>query len=149
MVGHSGPKRPSRKSVAINEMAPLMKCAKAEGPDDFLAPLPPLPAPRKKSSFGASLKYFLDTADEVHRMRASLQERLPSETARAMSRKKWLAHDIRKAQALEHVARVQLPNRTAAAWEIVEFMQKRFGETVSWKTAYKWLPPIGRRRAGE
>jgi len=129
-------------------MAPLVQRAVAEVPDDLVGPPPPLAAPQKTSSFGASLKYFLDTADEVHRMRTSLQEaRLQSETARAMSRKKWLAHDIRKAQALERVASTHLSSRTAAAWEIVDFMQQRFGQSVSWKTAYMWLPAVGRRRA--
>lgn len=64
-----------------------------------------------------------------------------------MSRKKWLAHDIRKAQALEHVASSHLASRTAAAWEIVDLMQQRFGQSVSWKTAYMWLPAVGRRHA--
>jgi len=116
--------------------------------DAFVGPpAPPRSAP-KTSSFGSALAYFLGTADEVHRMRASLEaSRLQTDTARAMSRKKWLAHDARKAQALEHVAGMRLPSKTAKAWEIVDYLQKSFGESVAFKTVYDdWLPPARQRR---
>jgi hypothetical protein len=154
MAGHSGPKRPSRELLAvkasIEKLAPLARRAMGQGEETFVGPPAPLPAVRKMSGFGMGLQSLLDAADEFQRMRAALEKaQLQSETARSMSRKKWSAHDQRKAEALRHVASKTFPNRTAAAWEIVDFMEKTFKQSVSWKRAYMWLPPVGRRRKGE
>lgn len=148
MASHSGRKRAAQQTAAIKEMASRVRRAIDGREDTFIGPpAPPRPAP-KTGSFGSALAYFLGTADEVHRMRASLEAaRLQSDTARAMSRKKWLSHFVRKAQALEHVANGNFPSRTAAAWEIVDFLQHQFGQSVSWKAAYMWLPAVAPRRS--
>lgn len=142
MASHSGPKRPSRLAAALTvDLEDFEREFEAEQAfkRDFVGPQ----RPRKPSGAGRFLAELLDPDSDLRRRFAPRPPHLSTEKAQQLSRRRWLANDIAKAEALEHVMGIPLRSRAAAAREIVEFLKRRTGKPVTVETADAWLKAAG------